>query len=547
MTNYQTRFFANLSKIYDNIKDSCSDVILHSVEDGTRLQCHHIILSASSDYFRNVFTWNKVDVVEVHNGITGETLEVILRYIYTGEISITLENVSDVLVAANYFTLIEIVDDCIKFILDNLEINTSIDMYIFSWQLDLTKLTNGIVSFVAENFSYILNNDFLKQKLFSLSVHLMVELLKSNDLILRDQETDLLTRPVEREKLVLEFILSYLENSVDNSNAITSLLRCVKWPFLQIFGEEEFVFTKFAPLLDNGNRKVELESLFHVTHTDWFLSSEDCDHLTFEDKSMYATRAFSCSELLSSDRMAAQDEIMRPMAGGNMADSPGKCVSIIAKDNEQLVKLEIVTRLWDGRIVIGGISLFFASSGKKAYHNHIGILRENATNVSSVDLDKNEHIVSFHGNSGWLVDSLTFETSKMRTFGPYGGDGGAKRDFMKRVMKYREEGGYYRNNSYDFYESIVPGPHKRIPLDSILVGITGKEVSTGNNLALAHLSFIFREMLPSSNFLIKKGKKFEIPLSDDNFMPLSTSPYSDEYEYHNRSSYSDDDEDISHY
>ena len=84
-------------------------------------------------------------------------------------------------------------------------------------------------------------------------------------MILKDQATELLTRPVEREKLVLEFILSYSENLADSSNAISSLLACVKWPLLKNFGEEEFVFTKFAVLLDSGNRKAELESLFHVT------------------------------------------------------------------------------------------------------------------------------------------------------------------------------------------------------------------------------------------------------------------------------------------
>ena len=44
----------------------------------------------------------------------------------------------------------------------------------------------------------------------------MVEILTPDDLILRDQETDLATHPLEREKLVLEFILNYLENLVES-------------------------------------------------------------------------------------------------------------------------------------------------------------------------------------------------------------------------------------------------------------------------------------------------------------------------------------------
>ena len=81
---------------------------LHCVRDGVQLKCHTVILAACSEYFKNVlFSWSSgassSTVLDVHEGITGETMQILLNYAYSGKITLTLENVADVLVSTRKF------------------------------------------------------------------------------------------------------------------------------------------------------------------------------------------------------------------------------------------------------------------------------------------------------------------------------------------------------------------------------------------------------------------------------------------------------------
>lgn len=51
---------------------------------------------------------------------------------------------------------------------------------------------------------------------------------------------------------------------------------------------------------------------------------------------------------------------------------------------------------------------------------------ENGGTWSHIDLGEDEYIIAVNGQSGSLVDQLTFVTNKRRVFGPYGGSGGNK-------------------------------------------------------------------------------------------------------------------------
>merc|ERR550534_685507 len=78
---------------------------------------------------------------------------------------------------------------------------------------------------------------------------------------------------------------------------------------------------------------------------------------------------------------------------------------------------------------------------------------------------------------------------------------------MGNLERFRQDGNVYDNKIYDFLSSIAPSPHERIPLDSILVGVSGTRVYDQDDYAITHVSFIFRLMVPSSLFLITKEKK----------------------------------------
>merc|ERR550534_112002 len=138
---HAAQFFLNLNKIYNNNSNSNSnntnnntnsnfnynsdstftDVTLHCLADGSTFSCHRIILASSSDYFDHAFRWSRSDVVDIHSGITSHTMETILRYIYSDRLSLTCENVTEILVAASFLGIQHLVDACVGFVQENLD------------------------------------------------------------------------------------------------------------------------------------------------------------------------------------------------------------------------------------------------------------------------------------------------------------------------------------------------------------------------------------------------------------------------------------------
>ena len=81
---------------------------------------------------------------------------------------------------------------------------------------------------------------------------------------------------------------------------------------------------------------------------------------------------------------------------------------------------------------------------------------------------------------------------------------------MGSVERFREEGKLYDQHAHKYRYSVASAPHERIPLDTILVGVSGTRIDDQNNYAITHLRFCFRLMTPSSSFLISSEKKCEI-------------------------------------
>ena len=387
MEDYRSNFFDNLFKIYADMDNSHPDLTLHCVADGTHLKCHTVILSACSEYFKNAFfVWNcaassSTRVLDVHEGVTGETMKILLKFAYSGKIKLTQENVTDVLAAANFFSIQHVVDKCAEFILKNLNLEVCVELLQFSWQLDLAELTSVILSYVAENFSS------LEGRLLTLPVKLVALVLASDYLIARDKITNLPTPPVEREKQVLDFILSFtrrsenFENSENSGNSENSensensknsekcspsnddidvLLSCVKWCYFTAFNEQHYVFNQFAPVLAEGRMQKDIRKRL-----------EDADTL-----SNCTTRAFSFSELVWTSVMSADTPC---------TDNPTP-FRLVAQPNEHITQIDLISRLWNrGRLsttVIGGLRIYVASPGSDPVCHCFGIAEEDGYKVS---------------------------------------------------------------------------------------------------------------------------------------------------------------------
>jgi len=100
-------FHTNVSKSFGLLRNEAylHDVTLVS-DDHNKVQAHKLVLSACSEYFRDIFKNNPHShPLLCLDGITSEELKNIMDYIYNGEVKVFQENLERFLVVAQRLKL----------------------------------------------------------------------------------------------------------------------------------------------------------------------------------------------------------------------------------------------------------------------------------------------------------------------------------------------------------------------------------------------------------------------------------------------------------
>ncbi|XP_023348300.1 kelch-like protein 22 [Eurytemora carolleeae] len=113
----------SLKDIYEAEDCFLSDITL--VVGQEKLKAHKLILATQSDFFKGLFRNEKKDEVTI-DICSYSTLSTILKYFYTGSSEITIENVQDILVAANFLQVKELIRKCSDFMARNLDLTNCV-------------------------------------------------------------------------------------------------------------------------------------------------------------------------------------------------------------------------------------------------------------------------------------------------------------------------------------------------------------------------------------------------------------------------------------
>ncbi|XP_077987237.1 kelch-like protein 26 [Glandiceps talaboti] len=158
---------------------------------GREFQAHKIILAASSDYFKLMFTSEmqeqSMQRVELKcEQLTSDSFDALLKYAYTATLYLTVENVFDILTAADHLQIVSAIEKCCHFIVksclgmcemkvgDCLAVSTYADKYS-----QLTYLGDTLNTTLAKNFVKIMEY----QDTFELlSFERLCTILESDDL-----------------------------------------------------------------------------------------------------------------------------------------------------------------------------------------------------------------------------------------------------------------------------------------------------------------------------------------------------------------------------
>lgn len=161
------------------------DVVLRV--GGQEVHAHRAILAASSAYFLAMFTSDmkesEQEVIEMKD-LNPEILSSLIDFTYTGEVTVTVENVQEVLSAASLLQIKQVQDICCNFLKQQLDANNCLGIKNFAEANGCQQLTDVIENFARRNFPAVAaGSEFLNN-----SWENIASLISSNDLNVKREE-----------------------------------------------------------------------------------------------------------------------------------------------------------------------------------------------------------------------------------------------------------------------------------------------------------------------------------------------------------------------
>ena len=176
----EKRRLAVLDNFEKLLKDSrFSDI---KIVVGTQtFSAHKCILAAQSHYFAAMFESNMKEVKEgeVHiTDISANIMEEILRFIYTGKISVEQTRMTDLLIVADMYGLDELITICEEEIISNMSLENIENILTVTDRLSNTaKLKHSAIQFLTMNAKKLSGNDSFRKVLDSLSPTFLTEVI----------------------------------------------------------------------------------------------------------------------------------------------------------------------------------------------------------------------------------------------------------------------------------------------------------------------------------------------------------------------------------
>ncbi|XP_063708543.1 kelch-like protein 12 [Culicoides brevitarsis] len=152
------------------LKGCLFDITL-KVEDKS-FKAHKAVLAACSDYFRAMFIdcMKEANQNEVSLSVSSQGIELLLEYIYTSKLQLNLANIQNVLAAASYTQLDSVVEACLNYLQDQLDIDNCIDILTISETYSLNSLKERVYRFICGHlFEVSQINEFIRLTFAQLS------------------------------------------------------------------------------------------------------------------------------------------------------------------------------------------------------------------------------------------------------------------------------------------------------------------------------------------------------------------------------------------
>ncbi len=198
---YRPQTWNGMGKLFQ--QETLSDVML--MAEGQSIPCHKFLLASASEYFYNRLvveteTANH-NLIEIE-GISFNTLKVIVSYLYTGHINITEENVKDMIPACKMLKLTSACNTCEMFTLEIVSPGNCIGLYKTGTAHNFQHLSAKALHMMENNFNTIVSTgEFLSMSETDLTGYIKSENLKipNEDPVFEAVRSWVRQNPQERE------------------------------------------------------------------------------------------------------------------------------------------------------------------------------------------------------------------------------------------------------------------------------------------------------------------------------------------------------------
>ncbi|XP_078571946.1 kelch-like protein 20 isoform X2 [Branchiostoma floridae x Branchiostoma japonicum] len=230
--SYQDK--SHLHEFLETVGDLQKDGVLQDVTlevEGRRFPCHRLVLSATSPYFRAMFTSDMAESRQktvVLQGFDANIFGEILSYIYSGTLHVSLDKVQPLYQAADLLQLDYVRDTCSSYMAMNVERSTCVDLYNFADVFSVDTVLRSCVEWIDINFfEFSFSEEF-----YSLSVNQLTEIISHDELDVKDETTvwEAVVRWVQhiREDRLhhLPSILPHIRFNLLASDKMAAILEC---------------------------------------------------------------------------------------------------------------------------------------------------------------------------------------------------------------------------------------------------------------------------------------------------------------------------------
>ena len=190
---------------------------------------HKIILVAGSPFFRGLFT---NDMKEARSAsialekVSVSIMEDLLRFMYTGEVELTNQNVQELLVAADYLLIANLKEICCEYLQDSLSPATCFSTARFAHRYCSEKLQDAADQFTRDHFVEASKSE----EFVYLDHNTVIELISNDDIVVTQEEEvyEAVLRWVEHDYRVRKEHFDELFNCVRLNCIGNNYLHCIQ-------------------------------------------------------------------------------------------------------------------------------------------------------------------------------------------------------------------------------------------------------------------------------------------------------------------------------